>query len=324
MVSNATCGVCQAPLRAGAQVCPQCGTPVDYAAAGSAPAASARVSDPPPWADVAATPDHAAANGTAAPGDAVPADAVAPVPDAVAASGPAPVGGTPTAWMPLPAAAAPSAPAALPPPVWSREAAVAAPAPAPAAPPPPAVTPIAYAPAPAVAPAAGELISTAPPPPTGALILLPDEDVIMQLGALYLTNKRAILYAPTILRSAFLRDIDAVGTVTERSSGWMLLLALLALALTAAALYAGLAQPGLELKVGDVYSASPLLLAIPLAIIGVLTLASYFFWVKRSLFLSVGGRPLIVVSISGWSGRKLTTVDAFVNAFSQAKDAAGR
>jgi hypothetical protein len=37
----------------------------------------------------------------------------------------------------------------------------------------------------------------------------------------------------------------------------------------------------------------------------------------------VGGRPLIVVSLSGWSNKKLEAVDGFVNAFSQAKDQAG-
>ena len=54
------------------------------------------------------------------------------------------------------------------------------------------------------------------------MVLLPQEEVVTQLGALYLTNKRVILYAPTILRAAFLRDVDAVGTLTERSSGWTL------------------------------------------------------------------------------------------------------
>ena len=39
--------------------------------------------------------------------------------------------------------------------------------------------------------------------PAGALMLLPGEEVLQQLGALYLTNRRAILYAPTILRAAW-------------------------------------------------------------------------------------------------------------------------
>ena len=53
-----------------------------------------------------------------------------------------------------------------------------------------------------------------------------------------------------------------------------------------------------------------------------LLLASYFFWVKKSLFLSVGGRPLIVISLSGWSPKRLEGVDTFINAFSQAKNSA--
>ena len=94
------------------------------------------------------------------------------------------------------------------------------------------------------------------PAPTGALALLPGEEVVMQLGALYLTNRRAILYAPTILRAAFFRDIDAVGSVTERSSGWMLLLGLLAVAM-AALRPSRASPPGFEFKLGDLYRASP-------------------------------------------------------------------
>jgi len=175
-----------------------------------------------------------------------------------------------------------------------------------------AVAPVAvHAPAPAPAPAK---------PPTGALVLLPGEEVLLQLGALYLTTRRAILYAPTILRATFLADIDAVGTVTERSGGWMFLIGLISLGAGAAAAYVGLTQPGIAWQLGEFLQASPLLIAIPLVVLGLFTLASYFFWVKRSLFLSVGGRPLIVVSVTGWSAKKLEPVDQFVNAFSAAKD----
>jgi hypothetical protein len=197
-----------------------------------------------------------------------------------------------------------------------------APVPAPPAEPAPAApvllteaAPLEPLPAPAPAPASKEA-----PPPTGALVLLPGEEVIMHLGALYLTNKRAILYAPTILRAAFLRDVDAIGTVTERAGGWMLLFGLLAVALAGGAIYLGVTAPGSDLVLGDLFRANPFVVAVPLALLGLLMLASYFFWVKRSLFLSVGGRPLIVVSISGWSGKKLESVDSFVNAFSQAKE----
>src|SRR5205823_7677396 len=48
--------------------------------------------------------------------------------------------------------------------------------------------------------------------PRGAVEMLPNESVVFQLGALYLTNKRVILLAPSVLRLAFLRDVDAIGT----------------------------------------------------------------------------------------------------------------
>ncbi len=203
--------------------------------------------------------------------------------------------------------------------------------PAPVSPPPVVMTipPAVVAPdlsiaAPVVAaPVVSSAPTTAPAPakpPTGALVLLPGEEVLMQLGALYLTTRRAILYAPTILRATFLADIDAVGTVTERSGGWMFLIGLISLGAGAAAAYVGLTQPGIAWQLGEFLQASPLLIAIPLVALGLFTLASYFFWVKRSLFLSVGGRPLIVVSVTGWSAKKLEPVDQFVNAFSAAKD----
>jgi hypothetical protein len=243
----------------------------------------------------------------------------------------------PTPTMPVALAESPPTPPAL---ISPRPAVAPPPTPAPAAPryqPPAAAAPApAYMPAiqaapalssaPALSAAPAAPLATAaatPATPTGALMLLTGEEVIMQMGALYLTNRRAILYAPTILRAAFLRDIDAVGAVTERSSGWMLLIGLLAAGIAAIAAYIGLTQPNSEIHLGELYSANPLLMAVPLALVAALTLASYFFWVKRSLFLSVGGRPLIVVSLSGWSGKKLEAVDGFVNAFSQAKDQAG-
>jgi hypothetical protein len=254
-----------------------------------------------------------------------PAGRVAPAkPDAGAAhgeNGAAAAAPAPAPWTVSNAPTPPPAQMYMPPPAPAYTAPVAVPAlpaePAPAA--PVLLTEAApLEPLPAVAPAAP--VSKEAPPPTGALVLLPGEEVIMQLGALYLTNKRAILYAPTILRAAFLRDVDAIGTVTERAGGWMLLFGLLGVALAGGATYLGVTQPGSDLVLGDLFRANPFVVAVPLALLGLLMLASYFFWVKRSLFLSVGGRPLIVVSISGWSGKKLESVDSFVNAFSQAKE----
>ncbi|MDQ2809509.1 MAG: hypothetical protein M3Z04_21750, partial [Chloroflexota bacterium] len=213
------------------------------------------------------------------------------------------------------------APDAVPPPVAATTPPFNPPTVTPAALPmvptaPPVVTPPVVLAAPVAAPPP----TTTAKPPTGALVLLPGEEVLMQLGALYLTTRRAILYAPTILRATFLRDVDAVGTVTERSGGWMFLIGLISLGAGAAAAYVGLTQPGIAWQLGEFFQASPLLIAIPLIVLGLFTLASYFFWVKRSLFLSVGGRPLIVVSVTGWSAKKLEPVDQFVNAFSAAKD----
>ncbi len=225
---------------------------------------------------------------------------------------------------------APVEPATLVPPrrPWVPDAPlppVAMTAPPPADPPAPIVPPaavVAVPDPPAVAPAVATSVPTVAvkPPPTGALVLLPGEEVLLQLGALYLTTRRAILYAPTILRAAFLHDIDAVGTVTERSGGWMFLIGLVSLGAGAAAAYVGLTQPGITWQLGELLQANPLLIAIPLLALGLFTLAGYFFWVKRSLFLSVGGRPLIVISVTGWNAKKLEPVDQFVNAFSAAKD----
>jgi hypothetical protein len=342
MVSNATCAVCHAPLPAEALVCPNCGTPV---AQGDPPAPAtekARSDLPTAWATFAppASP-YPGTNGSAPVADTAPTEAIAPGAESAAplnSTAPLPIrpAGTLTSGridndpappvdmpvstlMPAPSARNVESPAAT---TWLAG----EPSPPPLAPPPaPAPAPVATtAPILTVPPPAPLVTAPAAPapaaPPTGALVLLRGEEVVIQLGALYLTNKRAILYAPTILRAAFLRDIDAIGTITERSSGWMLLFGLLGLALAAVSAYIGISQPSAEFKLGELYSASPVLLAIPLALIGILALASYFFWIKRSLFLSVGGRPLIVVSISGWSGKKLTAVDSFVNAFSQAKE----
>ena len=153
-------------------------------------------------------------------------------------------------------------------------------------------------------------------------MLLPGEEVITQLGALYLTNKRVILYAPSILRAAFLRDVDAVGTLTERATGWSLFFALLFLGLAAVSAFVMLTQNQVAFSVGSAVQLPMWLLALGFAAVGGVLLGTYFFWVKKSLFLSVGGRPLIVISLSGWSPKRLEGVDTFVNTFSQAKDAA--
>jgi hypothetical protein len=68
------------------------------------------------------------------------------------------------------------------------------------------------------------------------------------------------------------------------------------------------------------YVVDPRILAVVFAILAVYLLVNYFFWVKRTLFLSVGGRPLITVSITDWNARKLEGMDSFINAFSQVKD----
>src|SRR5690349_19753611 len=193
--------------------------------------------------------------------------------------------------------------------------------------PPPAIvpTPLASAAPPAPAPAAevpGVALRPANTATTGALVLLPQEEVVTQLGALYLTSKRVILYAPTILRAAFIRDVDAVGTVTERASGWSLFFALLVLAVAGVLTYLAILQNQLSASLSGLYQFPLWLIVLVLVILGGTLLATYFFWVKKSLFLSVGGRPLIVISLSGWTAKRLEGVDLFVNAFSQIKDAA--
>ena len=166
----------------------------------------------------------------------------------------------------------------------------------------------------------GPLNSTVAAVPKGALDLLPQEEVIQQLGALYLTNKRVILLAPSVIRSAFVRDIDAVGTMTERAPVWQSILGGVLIGLAAAAVYAGTARESLEPNVGWVYIIDPLITAALLAAAGIFLLARYFLWIKRSLFVSVKGRPLITVSMTDWNASQLAGMDAFVNAFFQVKD----
>ncbi len=158
--------------------------------------------------------------------------------------------------------------------------------------------------------------------PRGAIELLPEESVAFQLGALYLTNKRVILLAPSVVRAAFLRDVDAVGTLTERSSGWTLFFSLLFLGLAAAGIYASVARKDFEANFPLLYTVEPMFIGIALAVAGLALLIMYFVWVKRTLFVSVSGRPLITVSVADWNSRKLEGMDGFVNTFFQMKDAA--
>ena len=158
--------------------------------------------------------------------------------------------------------------------------------------------------------------------PRGALELLPQESVAFQLGALYLTTKRVILLAPSVIRSAFIRDIDAVGTFTERASGWYLFGAVLMLAGTGLSVFLSFAAAAQELRLQYpwLYIIDPIWFGLLLVAGAVLTLVRYFFHVKRTLFISVRGRPLITVSIADWNTRKLEGMDSFVNAFFQIKD----
>lgn len=156
--------------------------------------------------------------------------------------------------------------------------------------------------------------------PRGAVELLPEESVAFQLGALYLTNKRVILLAPSVVRAAFLRDVDAVGTLTERSSGWTLFFSLLFLGLAGAGIYASVSRQDFETNFPLVYTVDPLFIGIALAVAGLALLVMYFLWVKRTLFVSVSGRPLITVSVADWNSRKLEGMDGFVNSFFQMKD----
>jgi hypothetical protein len=212
-------------------------------------------------------------------------------------------------FMPAPVYTSPPLPVYTPPVIES------------APPAPVEVAPAAVEAAPPPVEAPGVALRPANAATTGALVLLPQEEVVTQLGALYLTNKRVILYAPTILRAAFVRDVDAVGTITERASGWTLFFALLVLGIAGVGVYLAVLQNQLSTTLPGLYQFPLWLIIGVLAVLGGVLLFTYFFWVKKSLFLSVGGRPLIVISLSGWSNKKLEGVDTFVNAFSQTKDA---
>ena len=154
----------------------------------------------------------------------------------------------------------------------------------------------------------------------GTLELLPQEEVVRQLGDLYLTNKRVILLASSVIRSAFVRDIDAVGTMTERAPIWQAILGGALLVLSIGAVYAETARNSLEPNIGWAYIISPLIAALLLAACGVFLIARYFLWIKRSLFVSVKGRPLITVSMTDWNSQKLAGMDSFVNSLFQVKD----
>jgi hypothetical protein len=167
----------------------------------------------------------------------------------------------------------------------------------------------------------GPLLATGPLVPKGALQLLQQESVAYQLGALYLTNKRVILLAPSVVRSAFVRDIDAVGTLAERASGWNFFFSLLFLAMSAALIYAQVQKAALVSTFSLLYAfVDPIVPGVLLGLVGLLLMARYFLWRKRSLFVSVKGRPLITVSMADWKPGKLAGMDYFVNAFFEIKD----
>jgi hypothetical protein len=159
--------------------------------------------------------------------------------------------------------------------------------------------------------------------PRGAVEMLANESVVFQLGALYLTNKRVILLAPTVLRTAFLRDVDAVGTLTERASGWTIFFGLLLLAIAGGAVYFSLDRQQYDTLLEPLRAIDPRIIAVLAGLLAIYLFVNYFFWIKRTLFLSVGGRPLITVSITDWNARKLEGMDQFINAFAQVKDAVG-
>jgi len=164
------------------------------------------------------------------------------------------------------------------------------------------------------------LASTVAVTPQGAIDLLPQEEVIQQLGALYLTNKRVILLDSNVIRSAFVRDIDAVGTMTERAPFWQALAGGALIGVAAGAVYAGIAGEALQARIGWAYILSPFISAALLSALGIFLLARFFLWIKRSLFVSVKGRPLITVSMTDWKASQLVGMDTFVNSFFQVKD----
>ena len=167
----------------------------------------------------------------------------------------------------------------------------------------------------------------------GRIELLPNEEIIYHLGALYLTNKRVLLYAPTVLRSAFLRDVDAMGMATERLSSGVFILGLVMMVvagLTGLLIFFDAhqelaADSPLKSALDNVRDFLPLpleWLAIAVAALGLFFIVSYFLYVSKSLFVSVHGRPLITVSISGYRPHDLDEIDNFINALAAAKDGA--
>ncbi len=165
----------------------------------------------------------------------------------------------------------------------------------------------------------------------GRIELLPNEEIVYHIGALYLTNKRVLLYAPTVLRAAFLRDVDAMGTATERLPGGVFLLGLfmgLVAVATGALLYfdarGGLAADSpLKALLTNLDGFLPLptgWVALGIGLLGVFFIISYFTYISKSLFVSVSGRPLITVSIGGYRPRRLDDIDTFINALAAAKD----
>lgn len=163
---------------------------------------------------------------------------------------------------------------------------------------------------------------TGPLTSRGSLELLAGESIAYQLGALYLTTKRVILLAPSVVRSAFVRDIDAVGTFTEKSSPWLLVFGFLLIALSGGAAYAAI-TPGLKnsiILLNTVPQQFMWLIALAFGLPGLYVVLRAALWVKRTLFVSVKGRPLITVSISDWGHKKLEGMDEFVNAFFQIKE----
>jgi|GEM_PF-2777247 len=168
----------------------------------------------------------------------------------------------------------------------------------------------------------------------GRIELLPSESVVHQLGAIYLTNKRVLLYAPNLLRTTSLRDVDGVGAAYDRLNGAIFALGLALTILSA--FFGGLVffeRQGdltgsalLDLLQGvrgffqAVLPLPFLAILVGFAAVGVFFIVSYFLWLGRSLFISVHGRPLISVSISGYRPKRLEDVDTFINALWLAKD----
>jgi hypothetical protein len=164
----------------------------------------------------------------------------------------------------------------------------------------------------------GPLISSGLSEPDQTLELLPNESLVYQLGGLYLTSKRVILLAHGEIRSAFLHDIDAAGTRTERASVLNLLLGLLFLGASAGALITMLAGADQQMPLPGKYSLAAVAgLAL---ILGLFLLGRYFLWVRRTLFVSVKGHPIIELSVSNWESRISRDMDAFVNRLFQIKD----